>query len=353
MRDTTGQVCTTAGQGKLVAVVVTFNRLEQLQVTLDALLASPPEHLESVVIVDNASKDGTAAWLATLDDPRLDIVLSKKNLGGSGGFALGMRRAIEFHDPDWLVVMDDDGRPEADAFEKFHASDLEGIDGVAAAVHHPDGAICEMNRPAYHPFWKKSVLAKTAFGGGLDATRLGPDAYNNEEPMPIHGASFVGFFVRASAVSGHGYPDPDLFIYGDDIIYTFQLTGAGNKLIFDPSIRFEHDNSTYRVAFTRIRPMWKVYYYYRNVLLICFFVNWWSFVPVVFWLIPKWLLSVRHYGRDWHVFLRLYALAVWDGMRRRTGRSHESILAIAKGPVTVAAIRGDTAAARASQATTE
>ena len=52
----------------LAAVVVTHDRLDHLRITLDRLLAQRVRH---VVVVDNASTDGTADWLARQQDPRL------------------------------------------------------------------------------------------------------------------------------------------------------------------------------------------------------------------------------------------------------------------------------------------
>ena len=71
-------------QCRLVAVVVTYNRLDKLKVTLARLLESPAEELAMVVVADNASTDGTGAWLAGLSDPRLDVLSSKVNSGGAG-----------------------------------------------------------------------------------------------------------------------------------------------------------------------------------------------------------------------------------------------------------------------------
>ncbi len=50
--------------GRLVAVVVTHNRLDKLKDTLARLLESPLAELAALVVVDNASSDGTGDWLA-------------------------------------------------------------------------------------------------------------------------------------------------------------------------------------------------------------------------------------------------------------------------------------------------
>ncbi|WP_260103502.1 hypothetical protein [Phaeobacter inhibens] len=57
--------------------------------------------------------------------------------------------------------------------------------------------------------------------------------------------SFVGFFISAAAVRRVGYPDPKLFIYGDDALYTLGLSAAGGRICFAADVRFEHDFSTF------------------------------------------------------------------------------------------------------------
>lgn len=317
------------GNGRLVAVVVTHRRLDQLRVTVGALLAESEQALAAVLVVDNASDDGTGDWLAGLGDPRLHVAHSARNIGGAGGFELGMRRAMETLSPDWIVVMDDDARPEPGALQAFHALDLTGHDGFAAAVRYPDGTLCEMNRPTFNPFWHKRILARTLFGGGRGAFHLGPADFARPGLRTVDGASFVGFFVRATTVAQRGYPDPRLFLYGDDAIYTMGLTRAGHRIGFDPSVRFQHDSTTLSAADARIRPLWKVYYYHRNLLILYRIATGAFFVPVLFWYVPRWLSRMRHYGPDRRVFLRLLMLALFDGLTRRTVRQHAVILTIA------------------------
>ncbi|MBN8292998.1 glycosyltransferase [Rhodobacter sp. NTK016B] len=317
--------------GRLVAVVVTFRRLDQLKITLGALLAQPARDLSAVLIVDNASNDGTAEWLAAQGDPRLVTLALPENRGGAGGFEAGMRHAVEHLAPDWIVVMDDDARPEPGAFAAFQALDLGGFDGFAAAVRHPDGTLCEMNRPTFNPFWHKKILARTLLGGGRGAFHLGPEDFERPGLRRVDGASFVGFFVRAGTVRLRGYPDPALFLYGDDAIYTMELTKAGHAIGFEPSVRFEHDSSTYSNADPRIRPLWKVYYYHRNLLILYRIATGVFFVPVLMLYLPRWLLRLRHHKGERGTFLRLFGLAIADGLRRRTERSHAEILRRAQG----------------------
>ena len=47
-----------------------------------------PALLAALVVVDNASSDGTAHYLEGLDDPRLDVLRLETNTGGAGGAAM-------------------------------------------------------------------------------------------------------------------------------------------------------------------------------------------------------------------------------------------------------------------------
>lgn len=318
---------------RLVAVVVTFNRLPMLQATVARFLDSPPEHLERIVVVDNASTDGTGAWLVAQEDPRLVVLSLPTNAGGAGGFEAGMRHTMSMFDPDWVVVTDDDGRPAPGALAAFHAADLDGWDAVAAAVYFPDGAICEMNRPSRNPFWHGYEFLNTVLRGGRrNGFHLSPAAYEGAEVQPIDVTSFVGFFISRDSVARVGYPDPSLFLYGDDGLYTLALSRQGGQIGFCPSVRFEHDCSTFGSRQRgRFRPLWKVYYYHRNLLMLYRLAAGWMFWPVLLLVVPKWVLKTRHHDGERAVFLRLLGLAIWHGLRRDTSVDHDQILRLASG----------------------
>lgn len=330
------------GGCRLVAVVVTYNRLDKLKTTLARLLESPAAELSAVVVVDNASTDATAAWLSEQRDARLDVLISLVNRGGAGGFEMGMRQAMEEHQPDWLVVMDDDGRPAVGGLATFHALQPPqdggaAWDAVAAAVYFPEGGICEMNRPSRNPFWHGREFLRTLFGGGRSGFHVQPSDYEGPG-MQVDVTSFVGFFISAQAVRYIGYPDPDLFIYGDDGIYTLRLTKLGGRIGFEPSVRFEHDLSTFQskdgaegAQRGRFIPLWKVYYYHRNLLLLYRLAAGWLFLPVLLVILPKWISKARLHCGERRAFWRLLRRAIWDGLLQRREISHAEVQALAKG----------------------
>ncbi|WP_347312613.1 glycosyltransferase [Defluviimonas sp. SAOS-178_SWC] len=325
------------GAGRLVAVVVTHNRCAQLDTTLTRLAAEPKNLLHAVVVVDNQSTDDTEKLLtrhgAALPD-RLLIHRSDTNLGGAGGFALGIRLAVERFDPDWVVVMDDDARPASGALDAFHAGDHAGWEAVAAAVYFPGGDICEMNRPSCNPFWSGAGMARlvrhVAMGRGRDGFHIPVAAYRDTEPTPIDGASFVGLFLSRRAIALAGYPDARLFIYGDDVLYTLGLRERGGRICFHPQVRFEHDFSTIHTAEKRFLPLWKSYYHHRNLLIVYRRAAGMLFWPALLLILPKWILKVRYHAGDRRAYLRLLARAVRDGLTLRLDVALADIQAAAR-----------------------
>lgn len=310
---------------KLVAVVVTHNRLDKLRVTIDRLLA---EDVDRIIVFDNASSDGTEEWLSTFSDTRLILRRSNRNLGGAGGFSKAMAWASKTLDPDWMVIMDDDGYPTPGAITKFRQVDWQDWDAVGAAVFSPDGQICEMNRPYRNPFWHFPEFIKTLSGKGRRGFHLDDLAYRSDAPiMSVDMSSFVGFFISRKAICRAGFPLAELFIYGDDQLYTLQMRRKNLNIAFAPMVRFEHDTAAHRGQNGVIlQPLWKVYYMYRNALVayrVAAGIWFWPLLPV---LLIKWHRQGVDYGSDSSNFRRILNFAVKDGLRRQLMRSHDDIL---------------------------
>lgn len=311
-------------KSQLVAVVVTYNRLNKLQDTLERLCAASNDDLTNIVVFNNASTDGTEVWLAQHRDPRLVIVNNEANLGGAGGFEQAMRYTSTHLDPDWIVLMDDDARPAPHCLHAFHNADRSKYDAYAAAVYYPDGTICDMNRPWVNPFASLTGMIKTLLKR-RDGFHLPAAAYDGTV-RPIDGASFVGLFLSRSAIAKAGFPDGRLFIYGDDVLYTLHLTAQGGRITFDPSLRFEHDCSVVN-AHDVLTPLWKVYYYHRNqIAVIRAAAGSVLFRPVLAMRQRGWRKRATDYGANADTYRALMTLGISDGLAGNLARPHTEIL---------------------------
>lgn len=98
-------------------------------------------------------------------------------------------------------------------------------------------------------------------------------------------------------------------------------------MAFDPLVRFEHDCTTFSTAQRgRFAPIWKVYYYHRNLLLLYrLAAGRLFFWPVLCLILPRWLWKVRAHGGQRRIYLALLGRAVRDGLARRTDVAHDTV----------------------------
>lgn len=290
---------------RVTAIVVTFNRLGDIKKTVARLMAEGVDH---IVVVDNGSSDGTPDWLMARKSDTFHPILNAHNLGGAGGFATGLDYAREKIDTEWVMLTDDDGRPEPGALKAFQELDLDGVDGVVGAVFLPSGRISDMNRPLRNPFSLRRKLKEPYRLLDADYDRLAAS-------QRVDMATYVGLFLSQKALREVKGPDPRLFIYGDDLIHTLQLSQAGMRLLFVPQVRFEHDCETLTGKANIYYPVWKVYYHYRNAILLYRLAAGWLLWPVLALRLPKWRRAAKFYGKDAETFHRLLSRAIRDGLK--------------------------------------
>jgi rhamnopyranosyl-N-acetylglucosaminyl-diphospho-decaprenol beta-1,3/1,4-galactofuranosyltransferase len=198
-----------ATTGPVVAVVVTHRRPQLLAESL-AVLAAQTRPLDSVVVVDNAADPETAAVVAAAD-VATTYLASHRNLGGAGGFALGMLTALT-QGAAWVWCADDDGRP---ADEKVLATLL------ACATEHD---LAEVS-PAVVD---KADPERLAFPlrRGLRWRRRMSD-FAGVDLLPGYASLFNGALFRADAIDAVGVPDYRLFLRGDETEVHRRLVRSG------------------------------------------------------------------------------------------------------------------------------
>lgn len=313
---------------RLAALVVTRDRLDHLQKTLEALLQSDADVLGEVLVVDNQSTDGTAAWLAAHKDIRVTVLTQAENLGGAGGFEVGLTHMRDHTDADWVVMMDDDGRPAPGTLEAFQSTNRSAYDAWVTAVRYPSGGICEMNRPWRNPFWSFGGFLKAAFGG-RGGFHIDDSAYDASAPMEIDGGSFVGLFWSRRAIEKAGLPQGRLFLYGDDVLYSLALRRAGGRVAFDPALHFQHDCETFGADDGTIRPLWKVYYMRRNQLMVYRSAAGALFYPVAAAFALRWWMQAKRYAGQGGTYRAVLKQAVKDGLAQRCDTGFEDVQRLA------------------------
>lgn len=275
------------------AVVVTFNRKHYLIDCLTSLRSQtrPPQ---GIIVVDNASNDGTTNRLieegyikneppenlTTLWEENTNIVSINgetirfhyirlpENTGGAGGFYYGTKKAYELK-YKWIWLMDDDVVAEKRALEKLSGLfDKPRVFALASTVKNEKKEIFINHR---------GFLYRNRLFPSLQ-TPLPPEEYK-KEAIPIEFASFVGLMLKRDAISRVGFPNPDFFIYNDDVEYSLRLNELGKiilvtgSILIDRNAKREVNSIQKKLFFLKLKrvPMknyWRTYYSLRNTIYI-------------------------------------------------------------------------------------
>lgn len=243
----------------VAVVVVTFNRADLLEGML-AGLAALEHRPNAVVVVDNASTDHTAEVLervrAAGTVAGLEVLRPAENLGGAGGFHLGVRTAYEAgHERIWL--MDDDVVPAPDCLTRLLEVDE---DCLMAVREDRSGALCEKAATRFDLRRPWAVKPKT----GMVETDFGTRA-----AMPplveLENVAFEGFMVRRGVIERIGLPDPAYFIFYDDVDFALRARRAGYRIwgvrdaVLVRQLDFDQQHDL---------AGWKGYYMYRNLFVV-------------------------------------------------------------------------------------
>lgn len=279
----------------VVAVIVTRHRPELLAQSLAAvaLQTRRPDH---VVVVDNGAGADTRAVVEAAGLP-VTYLPSRRNLGGAGGFALGMLHALACG-ADWVWCADDDGRP-ADAGVLALLLDAAERHGLAEV----SPLVTDMSDPDRLAFPLRR---------GLRWRRRRSD-FAGLEILPSYASLFNGALFRAEALDVIGVPDYRLFFRGDETEIHRRLVRSGLPFGTCVAAAYLHPEGTTEfqpILAGRLSAQYpaddtKRYFTYRNRGYL-------MAQPGMRWLLPlEWIrfsyffLVARRDRRGWTEWVRL------------------------------------------------
>lgn len=235
------------------AVVLTYNRRALLERCLAAVQAQT-RPLDAIVVVDNASTDGTADMVRERF-PGVSVHRLAVNEGAAAGFSDGIAHAHGLGH-EWLWLLDDDCLPEPGALAALldgaaRAPTAPGIPPpvlLASRVVWKDGSLHPMNVPWLR--WGQPGEVALGIGSGLIALRH---------------CTFTSVILHRDAVDRHGLPPRHFYIWVDDIDYTARVLRRERAYLV-PESRVVHWTQRPYSAVTETGP--RFYYHVRNTLLM-------------------------------------------------------------------------------------
>ena len=229
-----------AAREPLVSVIiVSYNVKDILLDCLTALFQSADVPLEAIV-VDNNSKDGSAAAVEA-DFPQVKVHRMRKNVGfgraNNAGFDLARGRFVLLLNPD--VMVGDHCVGELADFLLVRPD----VGAVGPRLTRPDGRPDPTGRRAFPSpstaIYQLSGLSRL-FPHSRRFGRHNMGHLSADRPHEIDAGTAACLMLRRAAIAKVGLFDPAYFMYGEDLDLCFRLKAGGWKIFYLPAAEALH-----------------------------------------------------------------------------------------------------------------
>ena len=248
-------------------VIVGWNARRYLELCLESLAAAPPRRSMEILVVDNASVDGTSEMIESRF-PHVKLIKSTENLGFAKGNNVAIRqcegRYIALVNPDVIVF------PGClDTLADFLDQNPK-VGNVGPRILNPDRTLQSSCR-RFPTLWNNFCSA-TGLAAKFTNSRFfaGEHMFYFPHDRTLTVDVLVGCFsmIRRETFDAVGLLDEGLFMYGDDVDWCRRCWKAGWQVVFYPGAEAIHDRgkitAPYPVRFAVAQQRSVIYYWTKH-----------------------------------------------------------------------------------------
>jgi GT2 family glycosyltransferase len=221
-------------------IVVTHNHAETLPACFDAVAALEPPPAE-VVVVDNASTDGSAEVVSSRPESKLRLIQEPANTG----FAAAVNRGLAATTAPWTLLLNPDCAPESNFVARLLAAAdrTHKTDEIGAITGRLVRAIDASLTPG--EILDSAGMVVTSSGRHFDRGAGEPDDGRYSNPAWVFGGTGAATLYRRSALTDVAYPDGQIlaesfFAYREDAELAWRLQWRGWRCLFAPDATAVH-----------------------------------------------------------------------------------------------------------------
>ena len=215
-------------------IVVTHNHVDTLPACLDAAAAlDPPAH--EVLVIDNASTDGSADVAAARSDKAVRLIRETTNTG----FAAAVNRGLRETTAEWILLLNPDCAPRRDFVARMleAARETPEFNEIGAIT----GRLIRSKDAALEPggILDAAGMVVTSSGRHFDRGAGEPDDGRYSRPAWVFGGTGAATLYRRSAFEDVAYPDGQVFAesffaYREDAELAWRLQWRGWSCRYEP-----------------------------------------------------------------------------------------------------------------------
>ncbi len=223
----------------LSIVILNYKTRGLVKMCLRGLLNVPTRFAREIIVVDNASYDGTPEMVAR-EFPQVRIIASETNTGFGGGNNVGIASAtgryVIIMNPD-IVVLDD----ALDRLVTFMDQNPD-VGFVGPRLSNPDGSVqysCYRFPTPMTPVYRRTPLGRTARGKVALRDYLMTD-WDHAETRDVDWLLGACIMMRREVLQKIGLFDDRFFLYFEDTDLCRRVWEAGYRVVYFPDSRIIH-----------------------------------------------------------------------------------------------------------------
>lgn len=214
---------------RVYCIIVTYNGMRWIKKCIDSLLAS--DYNNNIVVVDNGSKDVTAAFIKQ-NYPHVHLIETGKNLGFGQGNNIGLHIALE-KKADHILLLNQDAYVEHDTIYKLVKAQTENPEFGILSPLHLNGAGNNFDEYFYNYLIKsdiKNILPQALLNNGVECSIINTRFVNA-----------AAWLISSDCLKKTGGFDPIFFHYGEDDHYINRALYKGFKAGILTSAKICHE----------------------------------------------------------------------------------------------------------------
>ena len=259
---------------RISVCIVSYNVRDFLIQALHSIKRACTDITHEILVVDNASVDGTVQELERVF-PDITVIANQRNTGFSVANNMALRRAKG----EYIVLINPDTIVQEDTFQKLldFMDKMQDAGAVTSKILNPDGSFSIDSRHSIPTpmtaFWKllglSRLFPKSKIFGRYNLTYL-----DQNETYCVDAISGSFMFIRRKAFEQVGFLDESYFMYCEDVDYCYRITKSGWKIYYYPKTSIVHykgestkkNNLDYVITFNKSLYVFYTKHFHRKYL---------------------------------------------------------------------------------------
>ncbi|MBW9156997.1 glycosyltransferase family 2 protein [Clostridium tagluense] len=261
-------------------IIVNYNTKDLTKQTIQAVIETTNKAKYEIILVDNASRDGTVEAVQE-EYPNIKVIVNTENLGFSKANNIGMRQSIG----KYVLLLNSDTKVLCNCIDKCFAymEQHKDICTLGPKINLENGDFdhaCKRGFPTPASSFYYMLKFDKFFPGNKKYGRYKMNYLSVDEVNEVDSLTGAFMMVRKEVIDKIGDLDEEFFMYGEDLDWCYRIKEAGYKVMYYPEAKMIH----YKGQSSKKKRTKTIYEFHRAMYL---FYN-------------------KHYYKKYNLFITLF-----------------------------------------------